>query len=286
MYVRYKKARRTGEAANGGAPSAAGTAACPSSVHTMRPAVPVPDRDARDDGAGTAHRRRGNVRRDPAARGCGRLCTGGGQFLYCGSRDYRSMYQVQKKSAPETKHGTERYTTTMGGEKTMRTQRKWIYAALLSICMALFLITVPASAADTEKDLSGTAKLTLDIRSKEDQVQKLYAEVGRQYFEEHKEDDPAAYEGMAQIRELLAAVEDMKKELLDLKGAKVCPRCGEEVQATDAFCKSCGAKIEEDDIVVDAVVKDAPETSEEDADITEDAETAAENEITEEAFED
>ena len=32
----------------------------------------------------------------------------------------------------------------------MRTQRKWIYAALLSICMALFLTTVPASAAEKE----------------------------------------------------------------------------------------------------------------------------------------
>ena len=39
----------------------------------------------------------------------------------------------------------------------MRTQRKWIYAALLSICMALFLITVPASAAEPEKEVS-TAK--------------------------------------------------------------------------------------------------------------------------------
>ena len=32
----------------------------------------------------------------------------------------------------------------------MRKHRKWIYAALLSICMALFLITVPASAAETK----------------------------------------------------------------------------------------------------------------------------------------
>ena len=39
----------------------------------------------------------------------------------------------------------------------MRTQRKWIYAALLSICMALFLTTVPASAAEPEKEVS-TAK--------------------------------------------------------------------------------------------------------------------------------
>ena len=164
--------------------------------------------------------------------------------------------------------------------------------------MALFdklgetLVNASRDVSQKAKDLSGTAKLTLDIRSKEDQVQKLYAEIGRQYVEEHKEDDPAAYEEMAQIKELLTAIEDMKKELLDLKGAKVCPRCGEEVQATDAYCKCCGAKIEDDDIVVDAVVKEAPEASEEAAETTEaedsaeDAEAAAENDITEEAFED
>ena len=42
----------------------------------------------------------------------------------------------------------------------MRTQRKWIYVALLSICMALFLTTVPASAAETEKGVSTAKDLT------------------------------------------------------------------------------------------------------------------------------
>ena len=42
----------------------------------------------------------------------------------------------------------------------MRKHRKWIYAALLSICMALFLITVPASAAETEKEVSTPKDLT------------------------------------------------------------------------------------------------------------------------------
>ena len=50
----------------------------------------------------------------------------------------------------------------------------------------------------------------------------------------------------------------MKKELMELKGAKVCPRCGQEVKAADAYCKNCGAKMEDEDIVVDAVVKEAP----------------------------
>ena len=78
--------------------------------------------------------------------------------------------------------------------------------------MALFdklgetLVNASRDVSQKAKDLSGTAKLTLDIRSKEDQVQKLYAEVGRQYFEEHKEDDPAAYEEICYIWDVLGVV--------------------------------------------------------------------------------
>lgn len=135
------------------------------------------------------------------------------------------------------------------------------------------LVSAGKDVGQKAKDLSGTAKLTLDIKSKEDYVQKMYAEIGRQYYEGHKDDAEAVYEQMEQITEALNVIADMKKELLELKGAKTCPRCGEEVKSADAYCKSCGAKIEDDDIVVDAVVKDAP------------AEETAE-EIKEEVFED
>ena len=129
------------------------------------------------------------------------------------------------------------------------------------------------------KDLSGVAKLTMDIHTKEDQVQKLYAQIGKLYFEEHKDEEPAAYEQMPQIKETLAVIEDMKKELMELKGAKVCPRCGQEVKTADAYCKSCGAKIEDEEIIVDAVVKEAP------AEETVSEETIS-KETTEEVFED
>lgn len=120
------------------------------------------------------------------------------------------------------------------------------------------LVNASKDVSQKAKDLSGTAKLTLDIHTKEDQVQKMYAQIGKRYFEEHKDDEQTAYEEMAQIKEMLAVIEDMKKELMELKGAKVCPRCGQEVKAEDVYCKSCGAKIEDDEIIVDAVVKEAP----------------------------
>ena len=129
------------------------------------------------------------------------------------------------------------------------------------------------------KDLSGTAKLTMDIHTKEDQVQKMYAQIGKLYFETHKDDEPAEYEQMSQIKEALAVIEDMKKELLELKGAKVCPRCGQEVKADDVYCKSCGVKLEDEEIIVDAVVKEA--SAEETV-----SEESISKETTEEVFED
>ncbi len=121
------------------------------------------------------------------------------------------------------------------------------------------------------KDLTDSAKLSMEIRSNEDMVRHLYTEIGRQYYEEHKNEKASPYEEMDQIKELLEAIDNMKKELLVRKGAKVCPRCGKQVQLQDVYCKCCGAKIEDDEPVVDAVVKEAP-----DAEPVEAADTEAE----------
>lgn len=129
------------------------------------------------------------------------------------------------------------------------------------------------------KDFSGVAKLTMDIHTKEDQLQKMYAQIGKLYFESHKDDETTDYEQMSQIKDTLVTIEDMKKELNELKGTKVCPRCGQEVKMADIYCKSCGAKLEDDEIIVDAVVKEAP------AEKVDSAETIS-KETTEEVFED
>ena len=63
------------------------------------------------------------------------------------------------------------------------------------------------------KDLSGAAKLTIDIKSKEDYVQRMYAEIGRQYYEDHKNETEGLYEEMALVKEALEVIADMKKEL-------------------------------------------------------------------------
>ena len=105
------------------------------------------------------------------------------------------------------------------------------------------LMTAGRDVSQKAKELSGAAKLNLDIKAKEDFVQKQYTEIGRQYYEAHKEDDSTEFEQFASIREALESIEQMRKDLLELKGAKACPQCGAKMPEDAAFCSECGASL-------------------------------------------
>ncbi len=105
------------------------------------------------------------------------------------------------------------------------------------------LMTAGRDVSQKAKELSGAAKLNLEIKAKEDFVQKQYTEIGRQYYEAHKDDASTEFEQFASIREALESIEQMKKELLALKGAKACPQCGAKMPEDAAFCSECGASL-------------------------------------------
>ena len=102
-----------------------------------------------------------------------------------------------------------------------------------------------ADVVDKAKELSSVAKLKMDIRAKEDFVEKQYALIGKKYYEAHKDDDILDYEECNVIEEALSAISDMKTQLMNLKGAKKCPNCGAEVAEDASFCASCGTKLDD-----------------------------------------
>ena len=94
------------------------------------------------------------------------------------------------------------------------------------------------------KEVSEIAKLKMDIRTKEDFVEKQFADLGRAYYEATKEnavgDD---IERFQVIEEAMAEVNRMKQQVLEIQGAVQCPKCGKKVPAGTTFCSDCGAKI-------------------------------------------
>ena len=98
------------------------------------------------------------------------------------------------------------------------------------------------------KDVSGIAKLKLDIRSKEDFIKEQYIQLGKAYYEKNKGTDVPEKVQFERIEEALEEIEKMELQILELKKARKCPNCGAEAPDKAEFCSVCGAKLS---VVVD-----------------------------------
>lgn len=108
------------------------------------------------------------------------------------------------------------------------------------------LVSAGKDVSQRAKDISEIAKLKLDIKSKEDYVQKQYAALGQAYFEKHKNDaDSEESEQFFLIGEALEEIERMKAEVLRIQGSLECPKCGVKMPEGAAFCSNCGAKLDD-----------------------------------------
>lgn len=96
------------------------------------------------------------------------------------------------------------------------------------------------------KDVSEIAKLKLDIKSKEDFVEKQYAALGKVYYEKHKDEEGCEEaEQFFLIGEALEEIGRMKAEVLKIRGAAECPKCGTKMPEGATFCSTCGTKLDD-----------------------------------------
>ncbi len=126
--------------------------------------------------------------------------------------------------------------------------------------------TISATGKDVSKkakDLTGLAKLNMDVRAKEEYILGQYEEIGRQYYELHKEDPEPIFDEMPLIKEALEEMEALKHEIADLKGLKKCPSCGTVLDIDDVFCNQCGTEYDSVVKEVVSVVVEAPAATEE-----------------------
>ena len=106
------------------------------------------------------------------------------------------------------------------------------------------LTTVGRDVTNKAKDLTGVAKINLDLKGKEDLLQKKYTALGNKYYHERKNSNEMVTKDFMEITNLLNEIEKLKEELLIAKGAKICANCGEKMPETAEFCSSCGAQLD------------------------------------------
>ncbi len=123
------------------------------------------------------------------------------------------------------------------------------------------LVNVGRDVTKKAKDVSGIAKLRLDIRAKEDFIKEQYLELGKAYYEEHRGEAVKEQAQFEQIDEAKEAIAEMERQILELKKVKVCPDCGAEASDTAGYCSVCGAKLSV--VVEEAPYEEADDSGEE-----------------------
>lgn len=96
---------------------------------------------------------------------------------------------------------------------------------------------------DKAKEIRDTSRIALDIKSQENLINKLYTDLGKAYYTEHKKDSDPKYGQILEIKAAYKKIEELQAERDEIKGMIRCPGCGKTVSREAAFCPGCGTKI-------------------------------------------
>lgn len=96
-------------------------------------------------------------------------------------------------------------------------------------------------------------RLNMNIGTEEEKVRKIYAEMGRQLYEDYAEGKIVSeklLEHCEKIDEIIKNIDEMREKILELKNVKACPNCGVELEIDMEYCYKCGRKQEMPEPVV------------------------------------
>ncbi|MCR5098355.1 MAG: zinc ribbon domain-containing protein [Lachnospiraceae bacterium] len=129
------------------------------------------------------------------------------------------------------------------------------------------LIEVGREVSDRARDVSDSTKMQYEIRRKKQELDEIYKDLGRKYYEDNKD---SADDQITAIRETLAEIEEMEVKVAGFKGGRRCNKCGAVVPMDSGYCNKCGAKL--DDSIFEDESEDAKkaEDTEETEEVTED----------------
>lgn len=105
---------------------------------------------------------------------------------------------------------------------------------------------VTKTAVDKSNELVEVTKIKLAMRDAENEVEKLFREIGEAVYNASKSEvDPS--EVITSNCEAITAknneLAEMRQKLREFKNISVCPSCGCEVPTDSAFCNKCGEKM-------------------------------------------
>ncbi len=98
------------------------------------------------------------------------------------------------------------------------------------------------SGLEKAKELRDTARISMEIRDRENSIQKAYRELGKAYYQDHRNDVEPAYDQVVYIKAAFEEIGELKANKDEVRGIRRCSACGEIIPDGAAFCPKCGKK--------------------------------------------
>lgn len=84
------------------------------------------------------------------------------------------------------------------------------------------------------------ANAHLNLKTNQDILEKEYAKLGREYYNTLTKKEKSKYKDIMRLEE---EIDNITKEIDNLKGIQVCQKCGNKVTKDITFCPDCGSKV-------------------------------------------
>lgn len=125
-----------------------------------------------------------------------------------------------------------------------------IYEKMEDLFMAFFdeigkkISQTGQMAVQKTKDMADVARLNSNITEEEKKINNAYFQIGQLYVSKHKSDADDEFKVLIeQLIESQNKIEELRKQIQDIKGVKRCQTCGAEIPENATFCSFCGAGI-------------------------------------------
>lgn len=90
-------------------------------------------------------------------------------------------------------------------------------------------------------DIADLTKASVRLASEEEKLEKVFAEIGKIYYQQYKDDPDVKIKGyIAQVELMKDQIEELRMAVYTLKGEQPCANCGKAVKNQAKYCSYCG----------------------------------------------
>lgn len=144
------------------------------------------------------------------------------------------------------------------------------------------LIKISKDTVTEVQKMNEVRQLGAKVSDEKKKINKIYTEIGKKLYDMYREEPLAGFETeIGGIDEGFARIDLLQAQIRSVKGVVLCPCCKMEVGIHESFCSNCGSRMPETVPIEDveaAVVLDAGDVTETDAEETPDGETVGDAE--------